>query len=393
MSLFTKDLIMNILFLSPHFPPEFYLFCKQLHSCGVTTLGLADVPYGELRTELQESLTEYNKVSDLHHVDELRKALDYFTNKYGKIDRLDSLNEYWLETESRLRSEYDIPGLKLSDMERIKTKSGMKEVFSNAGIPVAPGKIIHTPEEAEVFLGEIGFPVVAKPDNGVGAVDTFKISSEVELRSFFENKPDIPYFMEQFIEGTICSFDGLADADGIPLLTSSFIYGNGVMEAVNEDTHIYYHTVRDIPADLDDLGRKVLSACNVRERFFHIEFFRRKDGQLLALEANIRPPGGLSVDMINFTFDCDLYREWALLLSGNPVKRWSDRKFYCAHIGRKDHIPYKHDHQSILREFGESIVHHRVMHPLYHRAMGKQIYLVRSETQETLHQMISYIHG
>ena len=41
--------------------------------------------------------------------------------------------------------------------------------------------------------------------------------------------------------------------------------------------------VREIPEDLREAGRKVVEAFNVRERFFHFEFFRLEDGSLVAL--------------------------------------------------------------------------------------------------------------
>jgi len=42
----------------------------------------------------------------MHNYDEMLRALGYFTHRYGKIDRIDSLNEYWLETEARLRTDF-----------------------------------------------------------------------------------------------------------------------------------------------------------------------------------------------------------------------------------------------------------------------------------------------
>ena len=48
------------------------------------------------------------------------------------------------------------------------------------------------------------------------------------------------------------------------------------METVLQDDLVYYYTLRDIPADLDALGRIVLAAFDVRERFFHFEFFRQE---------------------------------------------------------------------------------------------------------------------
>ena len=46
----------------------------------------------------------------MHNYDELLRACGYFTHRYGKIDRLDSHTEYWMETEARLRTDFNVPG-------------------------------------------------------------------------------------------------------------------------------------------------------------------------------------------------------------------------------------------------------------------------------------------
>ena len=40
------DVSMNFVYLSPHFPPNYYRFCAGLREEGVNVLGLADAPYG-----------------------------------------------------------------------------------------------------------------------------------------------------------------------------------------------------------------------------------------------------------------------------------------------------------------------------------------------------------
>ncbi len=131
---------MNFVFLSPHFPPNYYQFAAALKNHGVTVLGLADENYDSLRPELKSVLTEYFRVNNMHNYDELVRALGYFTHRYGKLDRLDSHNEYWLETEARLRTDFNIPGIRSDQIDRIKRKSRMRETFLKAGIKVARGR-------------------------------------------------------------------------------------------------------------------------------------------------------------------------------------------------------------------------------------------------------------
>ncbi len=224
---------MNFVFLSPHFPPNYYLFCVHLQQLGANVLGLADEPYDKLRPELRQAMHEYYRVNDMHSYDELVRAIGFFTFKNGKIDRIDSQNEYWLETEARLRTDFNIPGLKNEDIVRVKRKSMMKKTFAKAGVPVARGRVVNTIAEARKLIREIGYPVVAKPDIGVGAALTYKIHSDAELEAFFAEKPVNEYIMEEFINGIICTFDGLTDREGNLVFFTSHQYSQGIMETVN----------------------------------------------------------------------------------------------------------------------------------------------------------------
>jgi hypothetical protein len=102
---------MNVVFLSPHFPFHYHQFCRQLKLAGANVLGIADAAYDELPHPVRDALTEYYRVDDMHNYDALVRAVGYFTHKYGKIDRFDSLNEYWLGVEARIRDDFNIFGV------------------------------------------------------------------------------------------------------------------------------------------------------------------------------------------------------------------------------------------------------------------------------------------
>ena len=82
-------------------------------------LGIGDSPYENLLQELRDSLHEYYKVSSLENYDEVFKAVAFFSFKYGKIDWLESNNEYWLMRDAKLRTEFNITtGPKDCDMRK-----------------------------------------------------------------------------------------------------------------------------------------------------------------------------------------------------------------------------------------------------------------------------------
>src|SRR5512144_2847137 len=199
---------MNFVFLSPHFPPNYYPFSERLRGLGANVLGLADAPFEALRPELRRALTEYFRVSDMHDYDQLVRALGYFTHRHGRIDRIESLNEYWLETEAALRTDFNIPGLRSDAIEAVRRKSRMKEIYRGAGVPVARGGVARSLPDGLRIAAATGYPLVAKPDKGVGAAATFKIGDRGELERFFARKPPVDYMLEEFIRGQIVSFDG-----------------------------------------------------------------------------------------------------------------------------------------------------------------------------------------
>jgi biotin carboxylase len=382
---------MNIVYLSPHFPPNYRIFSVRLRELGANVLGLADEPYEFLHPELRSALVEYYRVSSLNDYGELVRALGYFTHRYGKIDRIDSLNEYWLETEAALRTDFNIEGPKLNDVVKIKRKSEMKKIFRQAGVAVAPGSIVRSYEDTLEFIGRYGYPVVAKPDIGVGAAKTYHIENEESLQFFLEDCYPIDYFMEKFIEGTIETFDGLTDKSGNIVFFTSHKYSQGIMETVNADDDIYYYSLREIPHDLEEAGRATVEAFAIKERFFHFEYFRTPENKIVALEVNMRPPGGLTTDMFNYANDIDIYREWANILINDRFDAEYNRPYHCCYVGRKSNKIYSHSHSEILNHCGDKIAHHEPISGVFSTALGNYGYLVTTSDLQEAIQIAEFI--
>jgi len=369
---------MNVVFLSPHFPAHYHHFCQQLKNAGATVLGVADAPYDQLPETLHAALTEYYRVDDMHNYGALVRAIGYFTHRYGKIDRLDSLNEYWLETEAHLRDDFNIFGVHGDSIAAIRHKSAMKEIFRGAGVPVAAGRVVANILEARAFIAEVGYPVVAKPDAGVGALNTFRLDNDADLSVFFAGKPDVKYIIEAFVAGTIISFDGLTDRNGEIVFHTGHTFSQGIMETVNQSRHISYYSLRELPLELETLGRKCVRAFDVRERFFHIEFFQTSPSHYVALEVNMRPPGGYTTDMFNYACDIDIYRVWADLLVAGSYETPIERKYHCCYASRKNDHRYRHSHQQILAEYSPFIVQVACVPGVFSSALGDIGYIYRS---------------
>ncbi|NLX19501.1 MAG: carboxylate--amine ligase [Desulfobulbus sp.] len=383
---------MNCVFLSPHFPPQYYHFCRQLKSAGANVLGIGDAPHDSLPSEVRESLTEYYRVEWMDNYDELVRACGHFTHRFGKIDRIDSLNEYWLATEARLRDDFNVFGVRSADIGMIRHKSQMKEKFREAGVPVAAGRVVRDLEDARNLIAETGYPVVAKPDAGVGALNTFRLDTDSDLIHFFSVKPPVEYIIEAFVQGKIVSFDGLCDTAGRPIFLTSHVFSQGIMETVNEARHIAYYSLRDIPPALEDAGLRCLKSFQVQERFFHIEFFQTGDNEFTALEVNMRPPGGFTTDMFNYACDIDIYRIWAELLVHGRTDISFTRKYHCCYASRKHGLPYLHSHEQIVDRYRDAICRIDQVPGVFASALGDVGYIFRTPDFQHMQEIITFIH-
>ena len=383
---------MNFVMISPHFPANFETFAVRLREQGINTLGIADTPYHELSQGLRNALTEYYRVDDMHDYDQVYRAAAYFAHKYGRLGRIESHNEYWLELDARLRTDFNVPGYKTADMAAIKTKAQMKEVFRQAGMKVAQGRVFHSDEDARKLAAELKFPVVVKPNSGVGAGDTYKIRTAADLEAFFgQKKPHTEYIMEAFIDGDIVTFDGLTDRDGNIVFSAGLEYSETVLDTVENDNDMFYFVPREVPQDLVKLGEQCVAAFGVKERFFHFEFFRiRATGELMPLEINCRPPGGLTIDMWNYANDFDIFAEYARIVKENRFGAEITRPWNVVYIARKNKNRYAHSIEEVCRRYADNIISVQQVPGVFAKIMGEHGILARAATLETMHEITRF---
>ena len=337
----------NFVFISPNFPRTYYQFPKAWKEVGGTSLCIGEDPYESLSQELKDSMDEYYQVGSMMDYDQMYRAVAWFAHKHGKIDWLESNNEFWLEQDARLRTDFNITtGDKSDSVMRYKTKSNMKAFYEKAGVPVARYHLVTTPAEGKKFVKEVGYPVIVKPDDGVGANATWKISNDQQLEDFYKQNLKTQYIMEEFVPGYIVSFDGITNQDGEIIFRTSHVFPNPIMDIVNTKGECFYYSVRKVPEDLDKMGSAVIKAFAIKGRFFHTEYFRLeedkpglgKKGDLVGLEVNMRPPGGYTPDMMNFANDINVYRIYANMAMYNEGLYQTDRPYYCVYTGKRDYI-------------------------------------------------------
>ena len=384
----------NVVFISPNFPTNYWQFCRELKKNGMNVLGIGDQPYEELNPELKENLHEYYKVSNLENYDEVYRGVAFLIFKYGPIDWLESNNEYWLERDARLRTAFHITsGFQEEDIPRIKYKSKMKEYYRNVGISTARYYLVEDREGCLEFIQKVGYPVVVKPDNGVGASQTYKLSSDEELDDFLEKKsPGVSYIMEEFVYAEVNSYDAIIDSHGEPLFETGNVTPMSIMDIVNNQDNSIYYILKELPSDTRQAGRATVKSFGVKSRFVHFEFFRLlKDqkglgtkGSIIALEVNMRPCGGFTPDMIDFAHSTNVYKIWADMVAFDKTEIESGPHAYCAYAGRRDGKNFLLNDSQVAEKYGNRLKMNQRIPEVLAGAMGNQMFVALFDTKEEM---------
>ncbi len=389
----------NFIFISPNFPENYWSFCYHLKNNGLNVLGIGDCPYDNLTNELKGSMNEYYKVSSLENYDEVYRAVAYFIHKYGRIDWLESNNEYWLERDAQLRTDFNITsGFQIEDMPAVKFKSKMKENYKKAGVPVARYHLVDNFDNCRAFIDEVGYPVIVKPDNGVGASHTYKLKSDEDLKNFLDTKDDQLYIMEEFITGQVVTFDSICDSNGDPIFETGNITPNSLMDIVNNGDNCVFYIRNKVPEKLRKIGRKTLKAFGVKNRFTHLEFFYLtkdqylgKKGDIVALEVNMRPSGGISPTMMNFANGTDVYEIYADMIAFDKTDRFKENSQFCVFAGRRNNKNYVLNHDQIYEKYGSHIRMEGPVAEALSGTMGDYMYLATFDTEKETNQFVKEV--
>ncbi len=358
----------------------------------VTVWGIGEADFFSMPENLRLALKWYVR-ADLNSSKDVEKALEYLISvktSFGDsptFDFVESHNEQWLRLEAFINKKLGVEGIQPADLDRLKKKSVMKKLFKESGLPVARGERITGFDHGLRLADVLGYPLILKPDEGVGAGGIHKVVDETQLRQVL-SEADGDLVMEEFIDAKIVTYDGLADGSGRICFENSLIYGEGVLEYVlGKDA--FFYVSRHIPGKLSQAGRRLAKLFKISRKFFHFEFFKVGD-DYMPIEINCRPPGGAILDMMNYSVDDDLYAAYAQMIAHDETAIASEKKYYCCYLGRRDKH-YMNSHSSILDKFGHCLVEYAENPLIFQKAMGKYRYILRSVSESEIHQMADFI--
>jgi biotin carboxylase len=354
---------MNVIMLSPGFPPEQPLFTRGLAEVGVRVIGIGDQPEAALPEAARKSLSAYVQVRSLLDEAALAEEVRRIARNMP-IDRVLCLWEPVMIAAARLREMLGVPGLSVEQTIPFRDKEVMKQRLDAAGIRTPRHGNATTATGVREHAERIGYPLIVKPIAGAGSRDTYKVEGTPDLERVLPLLGHVDEVsVEEFVDGEDYTFDTVCVDGEVKYFNIAFYRPRALVS--REHHWISQQTIcrRDVDsrhvAQGREMGFAVLKALGFRTGFTHMEWYRRPDGEAVFGEIAARAPGVRTVDLMNYACDLDLFRGWAEASCRGGFSQPVVRKYFSAGVFKRangEGVVRRIDGlERILAEFGHHI--------------------------------------
>lgn len=356
---------MDVIFLSPGYPPEIPFFVKALANQGARVWGVGDVPESQLPDTTRQALAGYLRVPSLQDDMGVVGALaKWMTGKSPQ--RVIALWEPAVVLAARIREALNIPGQDIEQAIRFRDKDVMKQAVRAKGIRCARSARANTAAEVRKAVELTGYPAIIKPLDGAGSMDTFRVDSPKELEIALARLTHVPSVnVEEFIDGEEYHFDTICSNGTVHYENMGFYRPKPLIARSNEWISPQTVGVRDMTAPHLQtgiaLGREVLKALEFRTGFTHMEWFLLPNGEAVFSEIAARPPGANTVDLMNFVGDISVFEGYAEAEIKGTFSQSTERKYNAINIFKRaqgqGRIQRIEGLPSLLSRYGEHVIH------------------------------------
>lgn len=360
---------MNIVILSPGYPAEMAEFTRGLAQVGAQVIGVGEHPASALPDNARRSLAHYIQVTSLVDEDALFEHLARLS-EHVSIDRLECLWEPFMMLAARLRERLNVAGMTVAQTVPFRDKEKMKQVLERAGVRTPRHRQAHDEASIRAAVEELGFPLVIKPLAGAGSADTHRVDDPAALERIIAIVRHVASLsVEEYIDGEEYTFDTVCAQGRILYENIAWYRPKPIIGRAEEWISMQTVNLRDIDAPTlrsgRQLGQAVIDALGFQTGFTHMEWFLTPAGEAVFGEIGARPPGGRSVDLMNYTNDFDIYVGWAQAVTGSEFTQVARRTYNAAAIFKRaqgqGRIRRIEGLDTLRREFGDCLVYEELL--------------------------------
>ena len=359
-----EAVVINILFISPGYPAEMTDFTRGLAQCGARVIGIGEHPTGSLPWVVKQSLSDYLRVPSLFDTDAVFATVRECA-VHTPIERVECLWEPFMTLAAQLREMLGIGGMQTAQTELFRDKKKMKDALDAAGLRTPRNSIATGSDAIRTAAAAIGMPLVVKPIDGAGSANTHEVRDQAGLELAITDVGEHrEVSVEEYIVGEEYTFDTVCAGghilyENIAWYRPKPIVGRNT-EWISMQTINLRNPDRPELAAGRELGQRVIETLGFRTGFTHMEWFLTPSGEAVFGEIGGRPPGGRSVDLMNFSNDFDIYKGWAEAVIHGDFNQTAHRRYHAAAIFKRasgqGHICAIHGLNSLRHRFGEHIV-------------------------------------
>ncbi len=407
----------HVVFIAPHFLQNTNRYVKAFAELPDVTLSVvSEDPEEAIPAALRARVAGHYRVPSSSDGEALTVAVRAISRGVGPVDRLAGALEELQLPMAQVRDALDLEGIRSDVAKSFRNKDRMKAVLRAHGVPVARSALARSPQELLTFVSQVGLPVIVKPQAGLGARSTYRVTSRGDLDALARKgvvpTAQRPLQIEEFVRARERTCETVT-IKGEAVWRSGTRYEPSPLEVLETPWKQYCVILPREEADPELARFHAVNGAALAAMFgaagstaagtalTHMEWFVREDGTALVNEVGVRPPGVQIMTLMSLAHETDFWADWAELVALDRFtprpRRWAAGAAFFRGQGGGDRIVSVEGLDAAIEAVGDALVEVRtpkVGQPRASSYEGEGIATVRAATTADVERaLLTLIRG
>lgn len=369
----------HVVFIAPRFLETTMKYVSAFAALDDVTLSvISEDPESSIPQLVHPRIAGHYQVGRCLDGEQLTTAVRAISRGIGPVDRLAGALEELQLPMAEVRDALGIEGMSGSVARNFRDKDRMKGVLRARGVPVARSFLATSAVDVRDFIEEVGFPIIVKPQAGLGARNTHRITSMDDLAMLTGGgmvpSPEAPLQIEEFVRAREHTCETIT-VKGQAVWRSGTRYFPTPLEVL-ETPWMKYCVLLPRETDAPEFARfhpindEALSALFGAQAktaagtaLTHMEWFLREDGSSLVNEVGARPPGAGIMPLMGIAHEADFFEKWTELVAHDRFtaveRKWAAGAAFLRGQGHGNTIVSVEGIADAIAEVGDALVEMR----------------------------------